>query len=64
MPAKGLSNRKQALVSINNGHATGKDILALAKYVRQKVAKKFDIWLESEVRWIGAEGEVTLDELL
>lgn len=49
---------KQALVLINNGQATGSDIAELAKYVRQKVADKFGIWLEPEVCFIGTYGEI------
>lgn len=50
---------KHALVLINDtGHATGDDIAALATYIRQQVAHKFAIWLEPEVRFIAADGEV------
>lgn len=51
-------HEKQALVLVNQGHATGADIVALASHVRQCVAERFDVWLEPEVRFIGAEGEV------
>jgi len=51
-------HEKQALVLVNQGHATGSDIVALASHVRQCVAERFDVWLEPEVRFIGAEGEV------
>ncbi|WP_272668780.1 MULTISPECIES: UDP-N-acetylmuramate dehydrogenase [unclassified Providencia] len=49
---------QQALVLINKQHATGQDIANLAKYVSQTVAKRFDIILEPEVRFIGRVGEV------
>ncbi|MGL9769469.1 MAG: UDP-N-acetylmuramate dehydrogenase [Sodalis sp. (in: enterobacteria)] len=49
---------KQALVLVNADNATGKDIAALARYVRQQVAERFAVWLEPEVRFIGAFGEV------
>ncbi|PLK57793.1 UDP-N-acetylenolpyruvoylglucosamine reductase [Candidatus Palibaumannia cicadellinicola] len=49
---------KQALILINIGQASGLEIATLAKYVRYIVADKFAIWLEPEVRFIGAEGEV------
>lgn len=50
-------HRQQALVLINHHQATPQDIVGLAKYVRQSVGDKFGIWLEPEVRFIGAEGE-------
>jgi UDP-N-acetylmuramate dehydrogenase len=49
---------KQALVLINKDHASSADVRALAKYVRDVVAEKFGIWLEPEVRFIAAKGEV------
>lgn len=52
-------HNQQALILINqDGHATGQEIAALAQYVRRKVASKFAIWLEPEVRLIAAQGEV------
>ncbi|CAK9887020.1 MAG: UDP-N-acetylenolpyruvoylglucosamine reductase [Candidatus Erwinia impunctatus] len=48
----------QALVLINTGRATSDDIVQLAKVVRQKVAERFGVWLEPEVRFIAAAGEV------
>lgn len=49
---------KQALVLINKDYASSADVRALAKYVRDVVAEKFSIWLEPEVRFIAAKGEV------
>lgn len=49
---------KQALVLINHGEATGDDIVALAREVRLRVAEKFSIWLEPEVRFIASSGEI------
>ncbi|WP_413721816.1 UDP-N-acetylmuramate dehydrogenase [Sodalis sp. RH24] len=49
---------KQALVLINNGQADGRAIVALAKLVRNSVAERFNVWLEPEVRFIAAGGEV------
>lgn len=49
---------KQALVLVNADKATGEDIAALARYVRYQVAERFAIWLEPEVHFIGANGEV------
>ncbi|CDG15980.1 UDP-N-acetylmuramate dehydrogenase [Xenorhabdus doucetiae] len=55
---------KQALVLINKDNATGQDIIALAAYVRNKVAEKFNIFLEPEVRFIGSEGEIDAVECI
>lgn len=49
---------QHALVLVNNGNASGHEIAALCEYVRQKVADKFDIWLEPEVRFIARCGEI------
>lgn len=49
---------KQALVLVNADNATGEDIAALARHVRRQVAERFAVWLEPEVRFIGADGEV------
>lgn len=54
---KGYENKKksagvhqnQALVLINKGTATGKDIVELANFVRDTVFEKFGIFLEPEV---------------
>ncbi len=50
-------HRQQALVLINKDRANGSDIVALAHEVRQRVGNKFNVWLEPEVRFIGAQGE-------
>jgi len=50
-------HQHQALVLINKNRATSDDIVALAHEVRQRVGQKFNVWLEPEVRFIGAEGE-------
>ncbi|HBV39953.1 MAG TPA: UDP-N-acetylenolpyruvoylglucosamine reductase, partial [Erwinia sp.] len=50
-------HQNQALVLINKNRATSDDIVALAHEVRQRVGQKFNVWLEPEVRFIGAEGE-------
>ncbi|MBI6550727.1 UDP-N-acetylmuramate dehydrogenase [Xenorhabdus lircayensis] len=55
---------KQALVLINKGNATGQDIVTLAAYVHNKVAEKFNIFLEPEVRFIGSEGEIDAVECI
>ncbi|WP_336779176.1 UDP-N-acetylmuramate dehydrogenase [Pantoea sp. USHLN256] len=57
-------HRQQALVLINEDHATPQDIVDLAHHVRNKVGKKFDVWLEPEVRFIGARGERNAVEVI
>lgn len=57
-------HQQQALVLINAEHATSQDIVALAKTVRERVGQKFDVWLEPEVRFIGAQGECNAVEAI
>lgn len=57
-------HQRQALVLINQQNASGEDIVALARYVRLQVADKFNVWLEPEVRFIAAAGEVNAMETL
>lgn len=57
-------HNKQALVLINQENAVPQDIIALARYVRNTVANKFTVWLEPEVRFINALGEVNAVEVL
>lgn len=57
-------HQQQALVLINQDNATSQDVVALARYVRQQVADKFTVWLEPEVRFIAAQGEVNAVEVL
>ena len=57
-------HEKQALVLINKGGATARDIIQLAGFVRDTVQKKFNVSLEHEVRFIGAFGETNLSEVL
>lgn len=51
-------HEKQALVLINKDRATGQDVVNLARHVRQTVAQKFGVYLQPEVRFMGANGEV------
>ncbi|GKX53310.1 UDP-N-acetylmuramate dehydrogenase [Budvicia aquatica] len=57
-------HQQQALVLINLDHATSLDVTALAGYVRQQVAERFNVWLEPEVRFIGPSGERNAVEVL
>ncbi|TKI07053.1 UDP-N-acetylmuramate dehydrogenase [Martelella alba] len=57
-------HEKQALVLINGGQATGREIAALAGYVRRQVSERFGVLLEPEVRFIGAGGEVDAMEAI
>ncbi|URJ29257.1 UDP-N-acetylmuramate dehydrogenase [Blochmannia endosymbiont of Camponotus modoc] len=55
---------KQALVLINRKKiATGTEIAALALYIYNKVADKFNIYLQPEVRLIGNYGEINPKKL-
>lgn len=55
---------KQALVLINQDNAVSQDIVALARHVRNTVAETFSVWLEPEVRFIAATGEVDAVEAI
>lgn len=55
---------QQALVLINRNHADGKDVAALAKYVRQTVANRFGVYLQPEVRFIGTNGEIDSEQAI
>lgn len=57
-------HQQQALVLINTGNATGQDVVALAREVRQRVGNKFNVWLEPEVRFISAQGETSAVEVI
>lgn len=50
---KAAVHDKQALVLVNKGGATGKDIARLACFVQEKVKEKFGIELNPEVTYIG-----------
>ena len=49
---------------INKGHATGQDVVKLAHHIRQTVADKFGVYLQPEVRFMGANGEVNSEQAI
>ena len=57
-------HQQQALVLINQDNATSQDVVSLARHVRNTVGEKFAVWLEPEVRFISAQGEVNAVEAL
>jgi UDP-N-acetylmuramate dehydrogenase len=56
-------HQQQALVLVNYGSDLGTDIISLAKYIQQKVAKKFLVSLIPEVRMITENGEKSFSSL-
>lgn len=57
-------HQQQALVLINQQQATSQDVVQLARYIRQTVGQKFNIWLQPEVRFIGATGEINSEQYI
>ena len=57
-------HEKQALVLINKSGATGQDVVKLAHHVRKTVAEKFSVYLQPEVRFIGATGEINSEQTI
>jgi len=57
-------HQQQALVLINLNNATSEDVIALAELVRATVEIKFGVSLVHEVRFIGKEGETTLEQVI
>lgn len=56
-------HENQALVLVNYASEEGKDIVALAHYVQQKVLTKFNILISPEVRMITVQGEQNFTDL-
>lgn len=57
-------HEKQALVLINKANASGDDVVQLARHVRKTVAEKFGVFLQPEVRFIAANGEVDSEKAI
>jgi len=57
-------HKNQALVLVNYGKATGKEMINLASLVIDKVFKKFNVLLEPEVRIVKHSGECSIEELI
>ena len=57
-------HQQQALVLINKGNATGQDVVKLAHHIRQTVADKFGVYLQPEVRFMGANSEVNSEQAI
>ncbi|UPQ89224.1 UDP-N-acetylmuramate dehydrogenase [Vibrio sinaloensis] len=57
-------HQNQALVLINANNASADDVVNLAAYVRDKVKQRYQITLEHEVRFMGADSETTLEQML
>jgi UDP-N-acetylmuramate dehydrogenase len=49
---------------INKGGAAAEDVIQLAAYVREQVLQKFAVSLEHEVRFIDAQGETQLQQVI
>ncbi|MGI2025976.1 UDP-N-acetylmuramate dehydrogenase [Endozoicomonas acroporae] len=52
--------QKQALVLVNHGGATGRDVLSFSRQVQQKVNEKFGVQLEREPRLYMDDDEIPL----
>ena len=57
-------HQQQALVLVNLGGARAGDLVQLACEVRNRVLAQFDVDLEPEVRFIGKQGDTTLEEAM
>lgn len=54
----------QALVIVNKGGATAKDVVQVAQHVKQTILDKYRIELEHEVRFMGATKETNLAQVI
>jgi UDP-N-acetylmuramate dehydrogenase len=52
---------KHANIIVNRGHATASDVLALSKWMHDRVHGKFNVQLEPEVIWFGRTDNTTND---
>jgi UDP-N-acetylmuramate dehydrogenase len=59
----GLSS-KHPLAIVNRGGATARDVVTLAKRIKQTVADRFDIWLRPEPTFVGFAGDPDIAYLL
>ncbi|NVD05403.1 UDP-N-acetylmuramate dehydrogenase [Vibrio sp. JPW-9-11-11] len=57
-------HQNQALVLINADNAQATDVVNLAAHIRDQVFQRYQIALEHEVRFMGANGETTLERIL
>lgn len=57
-------HQQQALVLVNINKATAQDVVNLARHVKNAVLNKFSIHLSPEIRFIGATGEIDVDNFL
>ncbi len=55
---------KQALVLVNEYHASSSDVIQLAMHIRKNVYERYGVYLEPEVRFMGETGEVFLDKCI
>lgn len=57
-------HQQQALVLINQGNATAKDVVLLAQSIREQVHARFNVTLEPEVNFVGMTEYSHLDEAI